>query len=54
MERNAIGLENLKKQLEKHTGTAMEGKQYLFFDHGDDHEEPVVWHDPSINPYWGS
>ena len=52
MERNAIGLENLKKQLEKHTGSAMEGKQYLFFDHGDDHEEPVVWHDPSINPYW--
>ena len=30
----------------------MEDKQYLFFDNGDDHEGPVVWHDPSINPYW--
>ena len=39
MERNAIGWENVKEQLEQHTCSAMEGKQYLNLDllHGDDH-----------------
>ncbi len=54
MERNAIVLANLKMQMEQHTHSAEEGREYFGMDlaQEDDHEEPVVWREPSINQYW--
>jgi len=56
MERNAIGLENVKAQLQEHTRSAEDGGEFnLYLNHNLTsriEEEPVVWHDPSIAPYW--
>ena len=63
MERNAIGLENVKLQLQERTrygegrdGTRLPLHFNLEFSHNVQHAieggEPIVWHDPSIDQYW--
>ena len=55
MERNAVGLENLKEQLQQCIRMAEDGKSFsIVLEQMQRYQSdaPVVWHDPSINPYW--
>ena len=56
MERNAVGLENLKERLQHYNLRFAEGRQSfklkLVHNYESRIEEAVVWHDPSIDPYW--
>jgi len=55
MERNAVGLRKLKWQLQQCIRMAEDGKSFsieLEEMQIDQSDTPVVWHDPSINPYW--
>ena len=58
MERNAIGLERIKTELDMHTIRLMAARRgertyfYLLHYSVGTEAEPVVWHDPSIDPHW--
>jgi len=55
-ERNGIGLEKVKEQLQTCIDLAMHnGSLQLNFSNQDqlmDNEEPIVWHEPILDEYW--
>jgi len=57
VERNRIGLENFIQQLQTCTDSVMRGS--LCLRHNSighqlmDNEEPIVWHEPILDEYWG-
>jgi hypothetical protein len=52
-ERNRIGLEEVKEQLQSCIDSVKHGESFdLWLTHPSDNEEPIVWHEPILDEYW--
>jgi len=53
-ERNRIGLEKVEEQLEGLFNEVSQDKRFILqlIHHGQDNEEPIVWHEPILDRYW--
>ena len=52
-ERNRIGLEKVEEQLQGLFNEVSQDKHFiLHLIHGQDDEEPIVWHEPILDRYW--
>jgi hypothetical protein len=52
VERNRIGLERVKGQLQSYIDSVHGESFSLFLTHPSDNEEPVVWHESILDEYW--